>query len=139
MKNILKGAMLLILGFYIKNGNAQSGEINFTLQSEYTTVSGQNFTTHSSLFKTDNTLEWVQTKNGFSETLSFTITGTSGSWDKNTSQGNITYSMAISGNQQCNITMTRAQDMPLYITLNFIINGEVDEQYAFGDNTISYQ
>jgi hypothetical protein len=136
MKYILKSIILLLLVFSNSLLNAQANTINFTLSSENITVNDQNFTVSSAITKTGNILTWTQVKDDFSETLSFSITDSSGNWDENTSQGSKTYTM-IFENYQCGFILSN-QDSKLSAILTFTKNDVEEEKYTFDINAITY-
>lgn len=137
MKYIFKSVILLLLVFSNSQLNAQNNTIDFTLSSENVTISDQGFTVSSLITKTENLLTWTQTKNGFSETLSFTVTESSGNWDESTSQGTIIYTMTFE-DYQCDLSLS-SQGSSLSAILTFSKNGVEEERYTFDVNAITYQ
>ncbi len=137
MENILKTAFILALLFGSNSIFGQTQNIDYTLLSKNVTYLGQDMEISSTITKTENVLTWTQINNGFSETSSFTISESSGSWDQDSSLGSITHNMLTDG-YQCELILT-GQENDLSVNLIYKINGIIEAQYNFDINAIIYQ
>lgn len=85
-----------VLFLFIGPLSAQTG-INYSITSDQIIIFGQNISMASTIEKTDTTLNWVQNTDDNSNTISYTIDDTSGTWDKATSQGTLTQLLSKTG------------------------------------------
>lgn len=137
MKHIFKSILMLLLVLSSSQLMAQGGSLDFTIESDFFTMSDENYATHSIVVKTGDVFTWTQSKNGYSETTNFTITDFLGNWNQNTSQGSITYNL-IYENFHCDFILS---DQYSEVSAVIILKDGESEVYRYilNVNTISYQ
>jgi len=137
MKNIFKGAIIILVIFSTTQINAQIDTINFTLTSENVSTPEQDVFVSSTIIKNGNTLVWNQQAINGINTSNFIITGSLGDWDQDSSTGNITYNLVME-DLICEFVLTGKEDeiRALLIVKTTDTN---EEKYFFNIDSITYQ
>jgi hypothetical protein len=130
---------IFTLGLFVFtiNLSAQT-QSDYTLSSNQVSVFEKNQSLTSTLVKTENTLKWVQNIDGTNNTIEYTITNVTGSWDATTSQGQLTYSLSKSGFTNVTFSLTGTESEGLGATLSIQEGNNPALQYTFNITNITY-
>ncbi len=137
MKTIINITLTLTLLFNTGLIFSQEPTFDFTILSEHAAYLGQDMEISSTLSKSGDSIAWTQINNGFSQTIDFTMTSSSGNWDLDTSLGQVTYSLTTES-EVCELILSGQQN-DLFATLIFAVSSNQEEQYIFNVNAIIYQ
>mgnify|MGYP006909077297 CR=1 FL=1 len=133
LKTILVPVLFLISGLAL----GQSPALDYTVLSKGATCSGRAIEVSSTITRTGGALTWEQTGTGFSETTAFTISATTGSWDRDTSTGSLTHALT-DGTRQYELVLEGTGNT-LTLTLVPLSGTAQGQAYVFDVNAIIYQ
>ena len=127
----------IALFLFALNGLSQT-QIDYVLESDLFSIQETENTFSSKIIKEGDTLKWEQHINGATNVVEYHITGVSGNWDTNASQGNLSYSLSKAGFSSASFALSGPVQGGLEATLTLKSGEQPSLTITFNITNITY-